>query len=183
MIRRAAIAAVAIAGGGVARAEPPPASPALDAMLVEATVVHERQGDERGLGARLYAGAPGHPFAGCLFGARVFTAVGASMARLRLWAPRADHLESAVGSHVTYQLEGRLGLRWPAGPYVFVAAGPIVSMVTPHSQAAAVTLDSIGYRHGARVTAGAAIVHVVVEATWEHVDGVDRVGVAVGVAL
>lgn len=181
MIRHLAGAAVgAVAGASPAWAEPPKA--AREVVLVEATLAHERNGDERGVGARLYAGAPGRPFAACLLGARVFTAVGASMARLRLWAPRLDSQESAVGSHVTYQLEGRLGLRWPSGPYVFLAAGPIISLVTPHSRAASATLDSLGYRHGARATVGAAMFHVVVEATWERVDGVNRVGVAVGVA-
>ncbi|MEZ4400720.1 MAG: hypothetical protein R3B06_11915 [Kofleriaceae bacterium] len=151
--------------------------------LAELTIVHERKGDERGLGARLYAGVPSRPFAACALGARAFTAIGASMARLRLWAPRAGLPESTAGSHVTYQLEARLGLRWPAGHYAFIAGGPIVSMVTPHSRAASATLESIGYRHGARATIGAVINHGLVQVTWEHVDGVDRFGVALGAAL
>ena len=178
MIRRGVLAIVTAGTIDVARADPP-----FDAVLVEVTVVHERQGDERGTGARLYAGAPGRSFAACLLGARVFTAIGASMARLRIGAPRDDSADLAAGSHVTYQFEGRIGLRWSAGPYVFVAAGPVISLVTPHSRAAVATLDSIGYRHGARTVVGAAVFHVVLEATWEHVDGVDRFGVAFGAAL
>lgn len=169
---------VGVGGTTHARAEP-----VAEAALAELALVYQRHSAERGIGARLYVAATGRPFDATLLGGRAFTAVGAQMARVRLWAPRQDGPELVAGSQVTFGLEVRLGLRWPSGRYVFLGAGPIVSRVSPHNQAAAAVLEPLGHHRGFRAGFGGSGAHAVLAGTWERVDRVDRWSVSVGFAL
>lgn len=156
-----------------------------ESLLIESGLVRSWEDHAAGWGARLHVGVTGRPIDVGIGRGRLFTSIGVRLARLTLAAPRDDiPMALASGSLTTYRFELRAGLRWPGGHhYAYVGGGPIVSGVAAYSRAAERVLDGLGYHHGARVTAGVVIFHLNLDATWERVDGVERVSLGFGAAL
>ncbi|MBZ0232294.1 MAG: hypothetical protein K8M05_08065 [Deltaproteobacteria bacterium] len=147
-------------------------------------------------GVEIFAGVTGEPAAVRVGGGRGFVALGA---RVQYGSVQTDHEiawpQQADPSAVT--MAPAYGLRWTAGPelragvawpearwpgYTFVAVEPFWSNAWA-DRVARPWISEIGQRRGARAAVGAAVRHVLVEVSWEHVAGADRAGLSLRGAL